>query len=156
MNYKTLKAVDAINGALGMVYIDINGTREPLLQVKDVEVNVKKNKSEIKVLGSTGTKHKANGWTGTGSMTVYYASSKFRKIMLDYMNTGKDTYFTLFIENDDPSSNLGRQNVVLRNVNLDETILAKLDISSTELDESMNFTFDKAEILSEFKEPEGE
>lgn len=156
----TLKAWDAINGAEGTVYadIEINGvkTREEMLYVKKVEAKIEKNKSEIKVLGSTSTKHKANGWKGSGSMTIYYATSLFRKLMLEYMKTGKDTYFTLYIENEDPSSEIGRQAIVLKQVNLDNVVFAKIDIDSTELDEEINFTFNDADILNEFDAVVGE
>lgn len=156
----TLKAWDAINGAEGKVYADIEidgvKTREEMLYVKKVEAKVEKNKSEIKVLGQTGAKHKANGWKGSGSMTIYYATSLFRKLMLDYMKTGKDTYFTLYIENEDPSSEIGRQAIVLKQVNLDDVILAKVDVDSTELDEEISFTFNDADILNEFDAVVGE
>ncbi len=32
-------------------------------------------------------------------MTLYYMSSFFTKMMLDYMETGKDTYFEMVITN---------------------------------------------------------
>ena len=62
----------------------------------------------------------------------------------------------LYIENEDPSSDAGKQKIWLKNVNFDKIILAKLDVDSTELDEEVSFTFDGAEILNEFDEVEGE
>ena len=56
---KTLKAWDAINGAEGRCIATIDGNVEDMIYVKDIEAKIEKEKSEIKVLGQTGTKHKA-------------------------------------------------------------------------------------------------
>ena len=37
-------------------------------------------------------------------MTIYYVTSLFRELMLDYIRSGKDTYFDLVVVNDDPNS----------------------------------------------------
>lgn len=152
----TLKAWDAINGALGTCYATINGSKEEMLYVKKINATVKKNKSEIKVLGQTGTKHKANGWTGTGSMTIYYSTSKFRKLMLDYIKNGVDVYFEIVIQNSDPASEIGTQTIALKQVNIDSVSMAKLDINSTELDEEVSFTFNDVDILNSFNNIVGE
>lgn len=152
----TLKAWDAINGAEGVCWANIDGIKEEMLYVKDIEANIKKNKSELKVIGTTTVKHKANGWSGTGKMTLYYATSKFRELMAKYMNKGIDTYFDLYIENEDPTSEIGKQTIWLKQVNIDDIPLAKLDVNSTELDEEINFTFNGAEILNRFTQLVGE
>lgn len=153
---KTLKAWDAINGAEGRCIATIDGDVEDMIYVKDIEATVEKEKSEIKVLGQTGTKHKANGWKGKGKMTMYYATSLFRKMMAKYMDEGIDTYFDLLIENEDPTSDIGKQTIILKQVNIDDINIAKLDIGSKELDEELNFTFNGAEIRNEFDEVAGE
>lgn len=153
---QTLKAWDTINGALASVYIVKNGQRTLAMNVKDLEAKVSKNKREIKVLGNAGSKHKSAGWSGTGTLTMYYGTSALREAMLDYMETGKDTYFEIIVTNSDPSSDIGEQTVQLTGVNFDDTILAKVDINSTELDESLTFTFQGANMLNKFKEYVGE
>ena len=47
---------------------------------------------------------------------------------------------------------MGRQSVVLHNVNINSVVFAKLDVDSTELDEEVEFTFDDVDILGEFNE----
>lgn len=89
-------------------------------------------------------------------MTVYYSTSKFRELMLKYIKEGKDTYFEIVIENKDPSSDIERQSVALKQVNIDNVTMAKLDINSTELDEEMTFTFNDIDILESFKPVIGE
>lgn len=146
----TLKVNDVINGAEGSCYAVIDGKQELLAYVKNIDAKVEKEKSEIKVLGSTATKHKAVGWKGTGSMNMYYVSSLFRKMMFEYMKTGKDVYFDVIIENKNVNSEMGKQVVVLQQVNIDSITIAKLDIDSTELDEDIDFTFNGAELLEGF------
>lgn len=153
---ETLRVQDVINGALGALYLVENGQRELLMNCKDIVAETKKNKREIKVLGQTGAKHKAAGWTGTGSMNMYYGSSKLREVMVEYMQTGKDRYYELIVSNNDTSSDIGTQTVVLTGVNFDNVTLAKLDINSTELDEQITFTYQGAEILDKFNQYKGE
>lgn len=146
----TLKAWDTINGALGTCYAIIDGKKEEMLYLKNIEAKIKKNKREVKVLGQTGTKHKASGWTGSGKMSIYYSTSKFRELMLSYIKNGKDTYFEIIVENNDPSSEIDRQSIALKQVNIDNMIMTKLDINNTELDEEITFTFNDVDILNSF------
>ncbi len=152
----TLKAWDAINGAAGTCTAKIDSKTEDMIYVKNIRARVEKKKSEIKVLGQTGAKHKANGWKGTGTMTMYYATSLFRSMMKEYISKGIDTYFELTIENNDPSSDIGKQIIILKQVNIDNVDIAKLDINSTELDEEIDFTFNDVEVRREFDQVEGE
>lgn len=152
----TIKVQDILNGAEGSCYATIDGEQILLAYVKNIEANVEKEKSEIKVLGSTATKHKAVGWSGSGSMTMYYVTSRFRKMMFEYMKTGKDTYFDIVVENTNPNSDMGKQTIVLHQVNIDSVCIAKLDVDSTELDEDIDFTFNGAEMLNSFAELEWE
>ncbi|MDO4301546.1 MAG: phage tail tube protein [Clostridia bacterium] len=152
----TLRGTDPISGKLGECYANIDGSMEDMLYVKKVEAKVEKQKKEINVLGYSGSKNKSAGWKGTGTATLYYMTSIFRKKMLEYMNTGKDFYVDMFIVNDDPSSNAGRQKIWLKNVNFDGITLAMLDVDNTELNEELSFTFDGAEMVEEFDTVTGE
>lgn len=145
-----LKAEELVSGQEGRAYAQIDGRNEEMLYLKDIEATIKKTKSDVKVLGKRGVQKKTTGWTGTGSMTVYYVTSVFRKMMTDYIRTGIDTHFDIVVVNDDPLSGFGTQTVVLKNCNLDSVILAKIDTGSDELDEKMDFTFEDVEILDEF------
>lgn len=66
-----------------------------------------------------------------------------RKITVYNKNTGEDAYFEIQISNEDPTSAVGRQTVVLQDCNIDGGILAKFDADSSDyLDEEMSFTFE--------------
>lgn len=147
------KAVDAISGQEGRAYATIDGNVEEMFYVKTLEATVEKQKSEMRALGRRGTQHKATGWKGTGTMTIYYATTLFRQIMLNYIKNGVDAYFDIQIVNEDPSSSIGRQTVVLKSVNLDSVIMAKVDTENEFLDEDIDFTFDDVDVLDSFSDP---
>lgn len=148
-----LKAGDTISGQEGRAYATINGQVEEMFYVKNLEATAEKRKSEVRTLGRRGTQHKSTGWTGSGNMTIYYVTSLFRQLMLNYIKTGKDTYFDVTIVNEDPTSTIGKQTVVLKDVNLDSVIVAKLDTESDALDEDIDFTFEDVDVLDSFGAP---
>ena len=148
-----LKSSDTISGQEGRAYATINGQVEEMFYIKSLEATVEKEKAEVKTLGRRGTQHKATGWSGSGSMTIYYVTSLFRQMMLDYIKNGKDTYFDIQIVNEDPSSSIGKQTAVLKGVNLDKVIMASLDTESDALEEDVDFTFEDVDILDSFGKP---
>ncbi|KZE77592.1 phage portal protein [Paenibacillus elgii] len=150
---KLLHARDTISGQEGRAYATINNNKEEMFYVKKLEAKVEKEKAEIKALGRRGTQSKAKGWKGTGSMTIYYITTLFREMMNEYMVSGKDTYFDITVTNEDPSSSVGMQTVIIKNVNLDSVIMASLDTGSDTLEEEISFTFDGIEIKDRFKAP---
>ncbi|NGP57794.1 phage tail tube protein [Paenibacillus thiaminolyticus] len=145
-----LQAKDTISGREGRAFAQIDGQNEEMFYVKTLEAKIEKQKAEVKVLGSRSVQHKAAGWTGTGSMTIYYMTPLFRNMMLDYIKNGKDTNFIIQITNEDPMSSIGTQTVCLKNVNLNSVVMAKLDTESDVLEEEVEFTFDDVDILNNF------
>lgn len=154
MANKYLLARDVISGQEATAQAIIDGEIVDLFMAKSIEATFTKRKSEVRTLGKRGTQNKTTGWTGTGTLTVYYVSSVFRKMALDYIKSGKDLYFTLVVVNRDPTSTIGTQTMALYNCNLDATTLAKFDTEADALDESMSFTFDDAEMLQGFTDPQ--
>ena len=86
-------------------------------------------------------------------MTVYYATSLFRELMIKYMKTGVDTYFDIQVTNEDPTSSIGAQTVLLKDCNLDSVVLASFDVDADVLEEDLDFTFSDADLLEKFKKP---
>ena len=76
-------------------------------------------------------------------------------MMLDYKNTGEDTYFEMQITNEDPTSGVGRQTIVLMDCNIDGGILAKFDADAEYLDEDFDFTFEDFTMPETFTDLEG-
>ena len=145
-----LRAKDTVNGALGTCFAIIDGKRQELMQVKNVQAKVKKTRTTIPILGLTAKQQKSGGWEGTGTMTVYYVSSLFREVMVNYMKNGVDTYFELMLTNEDPTGETGRQTVLLKDVNIEEMLIGKLNVDEAAMDEEMKFTFGGVEPLDKF------
>ena len=145
-----LRAKDTVNGALGTCFAIIDGKRQELMQVKNVQAKVKKTRTTIPILGLTAKQQKSGGWEGTGTMTDYYVSSLFREVMVDYMKNGVDTYFELMLTNEDPTGETGRQTVLLKDVNIEEMLIGKLNVDEAAMDEEMKFTFGGVELLDKF------
>lgn len=148
-----LNAEDTISGQEARAYAIINNEKHEMFYAKNLKATAKKKKADLRTLGKRGTQRKAAGWDGTGTMTIYYVSSKFRQLMYDYIKNGKDTYFDIMVINEDPSSSVGKQTVTLKNVNLDDTIMAAFDVDADALDEDINFTWDDIDMPDTFIDP---
>lgn len=153
-----LKAGDTISGqeaAASMLVKAPDGSTsvENAFWAKNLEATVEVEKTDVYTLGKRGAQHKPNGWSGSGTMTIYYVTSLFRKMALQYIKTGVPAYFDLTVTNHDPGSSVGVQTVILKNCTLDSVIIAKFDVESEVLDESVEFTFDDVDILDEFVAP---
>lgn len=147
---KCLRSNDTISARQGKATAIINGLVQDMFYVKNVEANIDKDKAEVKTMGCLATRHKTIGWSGTGSMTMHYVTSFYRELLNLYTKTGIDTYFTLTLTNEDPTSDTGRQTVVLYNVNLDGGALFKADAEGDILEEDVDFTFDNFDIIEIF------
>jgi hypothetical protein len=148
MSNVVMKGKDALSAKLAECFVTIGSNRYNFMQAINFEANFEKTKTEVPILGKTGSGNKSTGWKGTGSATFHYNTSIFRKMMLDFKNTGEDVYFEIQVTNEDPTSAAGRQTVVFVDCNIDGGILAKFDADGEYLDEDMDFTFE------DFKMPE--
>lgn len=155
MARNVMHAKDTVSATLAECYATLEGKRYNLMQAINLEANFEKNKTEVPILGKTGKGNKATGWTGTGSATFHYNTSVFRMLMYRYKETGEDVYFDIQVTNEDPTSSVGRQTVILKDCNVDGGILAKFDADAEYLDEDMDFTFEDFEIPEQFKMLQG-
>ncbi|MFR2781282.1 MAG: phage tail tube protein [Clostridium sp.] len=97
---------------------------------------------------------KTTGVSLTGSMTIYYGTPHFLRMLQDYLKTGKLPYFTIQITNDDPSSTVGTQTVVFYNVKLQKLPISSLDADADFLEMEVGFSYTNIEVLNWFKDPE--
>lgn len=148
-----LKAGDVISGQEGRAWATIDGENHEMFYVRNLRATAEKRKSDIRTLGRRGTQRKASGWSGTGSMSIYYVTSKFRQLMYKYIKEGVDTYFDITIVNEDPNSTIGKQTVTLIDVNLNSVVMAALDTENDELDEDVEFTWEDIDMPDLFAEP---
>ena len=145
-----LKAGRTLNGTEGSLVAKINNNNVDIADVKKFSAKIALDKKALKTLGVRGEQQKITGWKGTGAMDVYVVSSLWSKIILDYVNNGKATYFTLTCKMTDPSSDVGSQTVTLTDVLIDEDEIAKLDVDSAALEKSFNFTFSGVSMTEGF------
>ncbi len=150
-----MKAKDAVAASLAECYVTIDGNRYNFMHAINLEAAVEKTKTEVPILGKTGKGNKASGWKGTGSATFHYNTSVFRELLTKYKNSGEDTYFDIMVTNEDKTSAVGRQTVILKDCNMDGGVLAKFDTEAEYLDEEMDFTFEDWEIPEKFTPLEG-
>lgn len=144
----TMNAKDTLSASLAECFVTIDGNRYNFMQAIKVEAKFERTKTEVPILGKTGKGNKSTGWKGTGSATFHFNTSVFRQMMQKYKDTGEDVYFEMQISNEDPTSQAGRQTIVLLGCNIDGGVLAKFDADGETLDEDMDFTFE------DFKMPE--
>ena len=150
-----MNAKDSVFAALAECFVTIEDRRYNFMQAINLEATMEKNKSEVPILGKTGKGNKASGWSGTGSATFHYNTSIFRELLKRYKDTGEDIYFDIQVTNEDPTSSVGRQTVILKDCNLDGGIIAKFDADGEYLDEEMDFTFEDFEMPETFNILEG-
>lgn len=147
---QTMNAKDAISASLAECFVTIEGNRYNFMQAINLEATMEKTKSEVPILGQTGKGNKTTGWKGTGSATFHYNTSIFRDLLYRYKEYGEDIYFDIQITNEDPTSAVGRQTIILKDCNVNGGILAKFDADAEYLDEEMEFTFEDWEMPQQF------
>lgn len=152
---QSMNAKDAVSASLAECFITIEGNRYNFMQAINLEASIEKTKSEIPILGRTGKGNKTTGWKGSGSATFHYNTSIFREQLHRYKETGQDAYFDIQITNEDPTSSVGRQTIVLKDCNVDGGILAKFDADAEYLDEELDFTFEDWEMPEQFRHLQG-
>ena len=152
---QSMNAKDAVSASLAECFVTIEGNRYNFMQAINLEASIEKTKSEIPILGRTGKGNKTTGWKGSGSATFHYNTSIFREQLYRYKETGQDVYFDIQITNEDPTSSVGRQPIILKDCNVDGGILAKFDADAEYLDEDLDFTFEDWEMPEQFSHLQG-
>ena len=145
---------DAVNGKSGSGFITIDGENHQMFGMKKFQSDAEFQEEDFKVVGTTLVQTKTTGVKLSGTMTLYYGSPYFLQLLNEYLKTGKLPYFTMQIENNDPSSTVGTQTVVFYNVKLNKLPISKLDAETSALDMEVGFTFTNVEILNWFHNPE--
>lgn len=150
LDFNNFSAENLVSGGEATAILKWKGSVYDLFYVKSLDATVEKQKDEVKLLRKRGVQHKANGFSGTGSMTIYAVSSIFKQMMAQYAQSGRDFYFNLTVINSDPTAGIGSQEVELINCNLDSIVIAKIDVDSDNLEEDVEFTFGDFKILKAY------
>lgn len=144
---------DALNGKSGSGFMTIDGKNHEMFGLKKFQSNAEFQESDFKVVGTTLVQKKTTGVSLSGSMTIYYGSPYFLRLLQEYLRTGKLPYFTIQITNDDPTTSVGTQTVVFYNVKLQKLPVAMLDADSDFLEMEVGFSYTGIEVLNWFNDP---
>ena len=110
---------------------------------------------EVPILGRVSKGHKAVGGNGEWSGTAHFNQSKLRELLLQYKRQGEMLYFDIQVTNEDPTSRIGRQTVILKDCLMEGGILAKFDADAEYLDEEISGTFEDWDMPEKFTDLEG-
>lgn len=151
MNRTTMNAMDAVAGSQATAYLMLaNGNRYNFMQLTSFESSMEIKLTEVPILGRTGKGNKPAGWSGTWKGTAHYNQSLIREMLLEYKNTGKLANFDIQVSNEDPTTSIGTQTIILKNCLTKGGILAKFDADAEVLDEDLEGTFDDWEMPETF------
>lgn len=150
-----LNAKDTVSARLAECYVKIDGDRYNFMQAINLEAKAEKNKIEVPILGKIAKGNKAGSLKYTGKAKFHYNTSIFNKVMAHYKDTGEDLYFDIQIINEDPTSDAGRQEIILYDCNLDGVTLAQFDADGDYLSDEINFTFEDWDMPTEFNSLDG-
>ena len=145
---------DALNGKEGKGFMTVDGRNVELFQLKKFQTDADFQEADFKVVGTRLVQKKTTGISLTGSMTIYYGTPEFVKLVENYLKTGTLPYFTLQITNDDPATTVGVQTIAFYNVKLQKVPLSILDADAEFLTEDVSFSFTSFEVLNAFSAPQ--
>lgn len=143
---------DALNGKEGKAFMTLNGRNIEMFSLKKFRSDAEFQESDFKVVGTRLVQKKTTGVSLTGSMTIYYGTPHFLRILQEYLKTGKLPYFTLQVTNDDPSTSVGTQTVAFYNVKLQKLPISILDAEADFLEMEVGFSYTGIEVLNYFND----
>lgn len=151
---KYLLAKDTVNGAEGKVFVTRNGKQIEVAGMMNITTYAEIQGKEMRVVGTRTIQNKANGAKQTGKGNIYYGTSLWTDMVLEYINTGNMPQFDLQITNDDPTSSVGSQSIAYYGCELTGSIpLSILDSEEAMLNYEFNFTYTRVAKLRSFNEP---
>ena len=143
---------DALNGKKGSAFMTTDGQNIEMFGMKKFQSDAEFQEGGFKVVATTLVPKKTTGVSLTGTMTIYYGTPHFIRLLQNYLKTGKLPYFNLQIENDDPGTSVGKQTVVLYNVKLQKLPVAILDADAAFLEREGGFSYTHLEVLNYFND----
>lgn len=147
-----MKVQNTLNGNEGKGFVTIDGKTRELFELQKLEAVIELIVSERKVLGNRMVQHKVVGAKGTGSITMYFNNAELLKTVQTYLQKGKMPEISIQAYNQDPSSDVGRQEMILRDVIISKLLAVKLDGDSEDaLTHESDFTFNRMDGLEYFK-----
>lgn len=147
-----LLARETVNGAKGSAFITLNGRNIEIAGLRNINVQAEIQSEDMRVVGTTSIQDKYTGVKLTGTGNVYYGTSIFNDIVLEYINTGVMPEFDIQITNDDDTTELGKQTLVYYGCHLTGNVpMAVLNSEEAMLNFDFNFTATRVARLEAFR-----
>lgn len=152
-----LLARDTVNGAEGRIFVTRNGRNVEACGMRNIQTNGEIQSSDMRVIGTRKIQDKPNGVKQTGTGNVYYGSNgsnMWRDMVLQYIQTGTMEEFNIQIDNQDPTTSIGNQNLAYYGCHLTGTIpISILNSEEAMLNYDFNFVYTDVAVLSKFQDP---
>jgi hypothetical protein len=150
-----MNAMDTVSARLADCYVTIDGERYNFMQAISLEAKAVKKKVSVPILGRLTGGNKAAGMTLSGKARFHRNTSIFNKVMQRYKDKGEDIYFDIQVVNEDPTSSVGRQEIMLYDCNIDSAVLTSFDAEGQYLTDELEFTFEDWDMTSSFSNLNG-
>lgn len=149
-----LLAKDTVNGAEGKVFITVDGQNIEIAGMRNITTNAEIQSNDMRVIGTRTIQNKNNGAKLTGTGNIYYGSTIFSDMVLQYIQTGVMPEFDISITNADPTTTIGSQTMVYYGCVLTGTIpLSILNDEEAMLNYDFNFAYTRVAQLQAFNDP---
>ncbi len=121
---------------------------DEVLNMIKFKIEVEKIKNELPIIGRRSKSNKTSGLKYKGTIVEYRATSTFAQMIKEYKETGIDVYFDMQGVQDDPSSGLGAERIVVKGCNIDGAVLMNIDIETEDsVKDEISFTFEDFDII---------
>lgn len=149
-----LLAKDTVNGAEGSVVITQNGVNTVIAGMRNITTNAEIQSTDMRVVGTRVIQNKNNGSKLTGTGNIYYGSTIFTNMVLQYIQTGVMPQFDIQITNNDPTTTVGSQVMAFYGCTLTGTVpLAILNSEEAMMNYDFNFAYTSVAVLTSFNDP---
>lgn len=152
MNRNTMAKSLALAGTEAECFVTINGKRKQFASIFQFKAEIKISLKEVPILGRRFVANKAGKMSGTFSGKAHFNNSVFRNVIADFKKTGKMPDIDIQVTNEDETSTVGRQTVILRECLFDGMVLTQFDESAEFLEEEIKGVFGDFELPEKFKE----
>lgn len=147
-----INADDIVNGREGQVLVKAGSDVVTAAEISSITATIDINKTEVPTLGTSALQTKETTWKGTGSMTVYFSTSFWADLLLNFTKYKKSPEFEIVATVEDKATELGAYRVKLGRCKLDGGDVLKLSTSDDYATGDYNFTFSDWEILERFND----
>lgn len=145
---------DVPNGRCGSAYItDANNEIHELFYLQALQAGADFNTATLPVIGKVIDQTKITGANYSGTFTIYKVTSLFNTWLAQYSRTGQLPVFTLNITENDESTSIGAERVVLYNCQVTNIPIVDLVAGTDVTTVQIGFTFADYELLDSYGEP---